>query len=90
MSDPNENPPIPDSLAAEGIQGADAKASGPSELQDSRLPLRTRDYLLVRLIAAWVAFQVYALQTDSPEPGIPEAADLLDAAIVAILKGGAP
>jgi hypothetical protein len=35
---PNENPLTPDSLAADGIQGADAKTLGPCEAKHSPQP----------------------------------------------------
>ena len=92
---PNENPLTPDSLAADGIQGAGAKASGPSDAnatgtrrggQTAGVQGVTRARVAVQGAAALLG--AYARQTDFPPAGIVEAADLLDVALSAL--DGAP
>ena len=88
MTWPNENPLTPDSLAADGIQGADANARRAGEAKHN--PEAACAVILARVAmdAAQTQLQRYALATDDPEPGIPEAAYLLDAALAAM--DGAP
>jgi hypothetical protein len=81
---PNENPLTPDSLAADGIQGADAKTLGPCEAKHSPQPCGARFLALSAMDAAQAQLDRYALATDDPEPGVVEAADLLDAARAAL------
>ncbi len=80
MTRPNENPLIPESLAADGMQGASAEAGAPCEQQDTEIapPWRWLARTGVAL-AAW-ALDQYALITDTPERGSVEAANCIDAA----------
>jgi hypothetical protein len=80
MNGAHGTPLTPDSLAADGNQGANAKAGGHCEAQHtpSELPLRHLALFAVELAQEQLAR--YAVATDDPEPGIVEAADLLDAA----------
>lgn len=80
MIRPNENPLSPASLAANGNQGAEAKAQGPCEVQDNAQATAVHDMARVAVGAAQAQLDAYALATDDPLPGIVEAADLLDAA----------
>jgi hypothetical protein len=80
MSRPNENPLTPDSLAADGIQGADAKALGRCEGEHSRQETHALFLARVAIDAARGQLDRYALATDDPMPGTNDAADLLDAA----------
>lgn len=79
MTRPNENPLIPNSLAADGNQGAGAKAQGPCGAQDNPQATAARILALTATDAARGQLDRYALATDDPEAGIVEAADLLDA-----------
>ena len=81
---PNENPLTPDSLAADGIQGADAKTLGPCEAKHSRQTCAARFLALSAMDAAQTQLERYAVATEDPEPGVVEAADLLDAARAAM------
>lgn len=91
MTCPNENPLTPDSLAADGIQGADAKASGPSDA-DATATRRGGQTVGARKVAraraavqgATALLAAYARTTDFPPAGIVEAADLLDVALAAL------
>ena len=94
MTWPNENPLIPDSLAADGIQGAGAKADGPSDANATGTrrggqTARAEDVALARAAVEGAAslLAAYAHETDCPPAGIVEAADLLDVALSA-LDGG--
>ena len=95
MIGPNESPLTPDSLAADGMQGAGAKASGPSDANATGtrrggqlagvqgVPLAR-----VAVHSAAALLGAYARTTDFPPAGIVEAADLLDVALSAL--DGAP
>ncbi len=84
MIRPNENPLFPASLAANGRQGADAKALGPCGAKDNPQATTARLLALAATDAAREQLDRYALATDDPEPGIVDAADLLDAARAAM------
>ena len=84
MTRPNENPLTPDSLAADGIQGADAKTLGPCDAKHSPQTCAARFLALSAMDAAQAQLDRYALVTDDPAPGVVEAADLLDAARAAM------
>ena len=62
-----------------------------SDSGDKHNPSATSAAILARVAmdAAQTQLDRYALATDDPGPGIPEAADLLDAALAA-MAGGAP
>jgi hypothetical protein len=80
MIRPNENPLFPASLAANGRQGAKAKADGPCEAQDSAQAMAAHYLARMAVDAARGQLDRYALATDDPAPGVIDAADLLDAA----------
>ena len=91
MTWPNENPLTPDSLAADGMQGADAKASGQSNANATGTRRGGQSAGVEGIPLARVAVQgamallgAYARQTDFPPAGIVEAADLLDVALSAL------
>lgn len=95
MTWPNENPLTPDSLAADGIQGAGAKASGPSDANATGTRRGGQSTGIRGVALARIAVQgaaallgAYARTTDFPPAGIVEAADLLDVALCAL--DGAP
>jgi len=95
MTWPNENPLTPDSLAADGIQGASAKADGPSDANATGTrrggqSAGVRGVAVARVAVQGVAalLDAYARTTDFPPAGIVEAADLLDVAVSAL--EGAP
>ena len=81
---PNENPLTPDSLAADGIQGADAKTLGPCDAKHSPQTCAARFLALAAMDAAQAQLERYALATDDPDPCVVDAADLLDAARAAM------
>lgn len=91
MNGLNENPLYPNSLAADGIQGAGAKAGSPS---DANATGARRDgqsagaqgVALARVAVEGAAalLAAYAHETDFPPVGIVEAADLLDVALSAL------
>lgn len=76
----NKNPMPPASLATDGVHGAVAQAS------DLREGEHTHYQRLARLLALYATelalelLDIYARGTDSPEHGIPEAADFLELA----------
>lgn len=80
MIRPNENPLFPASLAANGNQGAGAKAQGPCGAQDSAQAIESHYLALVAIDAARGQLDRYALATDDPPACVVDAADLLDAA----------
>lgn len=91
MTWPNENPLFPDSLAADGIQGAGAKAGGPSDAnatgtRRSGQTAGAQGAALARVAVEGAAglLGAYAHETDFPPAGIVEAADLLDVALAAL------
>lgn len=84
MIRPNENPLIPASLAANGIQGADAKALGPCEAEHSLLVTACMFLALSAIDAARQQLDRYALATDDPAPGVIDAADCIEAAMLAL------
>lgn len=90
MNPPNENPLTPASLATDGIQGAGAKAHGPSGAQDTPLAASARILALSAIDAARGQLSRYASMTDAPVAGSVEAADLLDAARDMLAQGGSP
>lgn len=84
MIRPNKNPLNPASLAANGKQGADAKTLSPCDTKHSPMSASARLLALTATDAARAQLERYALATDDPAPGLPEAADLLDAARAAL------
>lgn len=95
MTWPNENPLHPDSLEADGIQRAGAKAGGPSHANATGTrrggqSAGFRGVVIARVAVQGAAAQLdaYARTTDFPPAGIVEAADLLDVAVSAL--DGAP
>ena len=80
MSWPKRNPLPPDSLAADGIQGAEAKTLGQCEREHSAGHTAARMLVLSAIDTAREHLGCYALANDDPEPGMVDAADLLDAA----------
>ena len=86
MKAPKENPLHPDSLAADGIQGADAKASeGAGRAQDTPEERAALSLALAAVEAAQERLEAYALAWDEPSPGAVDAADDLDRARAALL-----
>jgi hypothetical protein len=79
MIRPNENPLIPGELGGQREQGADAKALGPCDAEHSPLVLA-----LSAIDAAREQLGRYALATDDPLPGVIDAADWIDAAMLAL------
>lgn len=88
MSRPNRNPLFPNSLAAEGIQGAGAKACGQCDAQDSAEAARVRVVVGAGIDALTMLLHRHAQTTDSPPAGFPEAADRLDEARDYLAQGG--
>lgn len=91
MSWTNEIPLTPDSLAADGIQGAGAEADDPSDANATGTrrggqTARARGVPLARVAVqgALALLGAYALETDFPPAGIVDAADLLDVALSAL------
>ena len=91
MTWPNENPLTPDSLAADGIQGAGAKASGPSDANATGTrrcgqTVGAQGVTLARVAVQGAAalLDAYSRVTGGPQGGIVEAADLLDVALTAL------
>ena len=84
MIRPTENPLTPASLATNGIQGASAKATNPSEAKHTPHAAELRILALTGLDDVRSLLARYALLTDTPALGIVEAADLLDAARAAL------
>src|SRR3546814_13722738 len=79
MIRPTKNPLIPNSLAADGNQGAEAKALGPCGAQDNPQAASARILALTAVHGARGQLDRYALVTDTPARGVVEAADLRDA-----------
>src|SRR3546814_9106264 len=79
MIRPTKNPLIPNSLAADGNQGAEAKALGPCGAQDNPQAASARILALTAVHGARGQPDRYSLVTDTPARGVVEAADLLDA-----------
>lgn len=95
MTWPNENPLTPDSLAADGMQGAGAKAGSLSDANATgtrrggqSTGIRGGALARVAVQGAAALLGAYARTTDFPPAGIVEAADLLDVALSAL--DGAP
>lgn len=95
MTRPNENPLTPDSLAADGMQGASAEAGSPSGANATGTRRGGQSTGVQGVPLARIAVQgaaallsAYARETDYPPAGVVEAADLLDAALDAL--DGAP
>jgi hypothetical protein len=78
------SPLIPDGLAAEGMQGAEAGPCGHCVAKDNLRATTARILARAALEAASAHLAIYALETDAPEPGVVEAADFLDAACAAL------
>ncbi|HEY4583242.1 MAG TPA: hypothetical protein VIG88_10320 [Lysobacter sp.] len=84
MNGANGNPLIPESLAADGIQGADAATWDRSPDEPTRLPRAVRIRASWHIDAARTLLLDHADATDRPDPRAVEAADWLDAATVAL------
>ena len=87
----NKSPLVPDSLAADGIQGAGAKADGPSDANATGTRWGGQTAGAQGMALARVAihgavslFDAYARETHFPPAGTVEAADLLDVALSAL------
>jgi hypothetical protein len=80
MRPANRNPLTPASLAADGMQGAEAKAHGRCCAQLSAYAVAALYLAYVTVTTAREQMDAIALISDDPLPGIVEAADLLDAA----------
>jgi hypothetical protein len=78
---PTKNPLTPNSLAADGMQGAGAKAQGPCGTEDSAEAARARILARSSLQAAQGHLDRCAALTDRPAPGMVEAADHVDLAL---------
>lgn len=89
MKRPNKNPLTPDSLAADGMQGAGANAVSVGSAEHSPTGHVALLAAAALMDAAADYFHACALETDDPRPGVVEAADLLDAAR-AVLAGEVP
>jgi hypothetical protein len=77
MSRPTKKPLTPNSLAADGMQGAGAKAQGPCGSENSAEAARARILARSSLQAAQDHLERCAALTDRPAPGMVEAADNL-------------
>lgn len=84
MNGPNGNPLIPESLAADGMQGAGAATWDRSADEPTRLPRAVRIRASWHIDAARRLLLDHAASTDRPDPCAVEAADSLDAATVAL------
>lgn len=84
MNGPNGNPLIPESLAADGMQGADAATWDRSADEPTRLPRAVRLRVARLIDAARRLLLDHADATDRPDPRAVEAADWIDAATVAL------
>ena len=91
MIRPYENPLTPNSLAADGIQGAGAEANCLSATNATGMRRGWQfagvDGVALARVAVRGAIALlgaYAHETDFPPPGIVEAADLLDMALGAL------
>lgn len=80
MSRLKRNPLTPASLAADGMQGASARACGRCHAKHSPQAVATLFLARLAIEAAQAQLESHALATDNPHPGTVEAADLLDAA----------
>src|SRR3546814_11194044 len=78
MIRPTKNPLIPNSLAADGNQGAEAKALGPCGAQDKPQAASARILALTAVNGARGQLDRYALVTDTPARGVVDDGDLLD------------
>ena len=84
MIPPNESALTPASLATDGNQGESAKALGPCDAQDTQDGMAALFLARVAMDAAQAQLDRYARATDTPMPCAVDAADLLDAARVAL------
>lgn len=76
---PKKNSPlIPDSLAADGMQGAGAKAVGPHDQHDKARRVTARDLARIAIARAQAQLDLFAKSTDEPPDFIVEVADCLD------------
>jgi hypothetical protein len=80
MSRPTKNPLTPNSLAANGMQGAGAEAQGPCGTEDSAEAARARILARSSVQAAQGHLDRCASCADWPPPGLVEAADSLELA----------
>ena len=79
MIGPNETPLTPDSLAADGNQGLATQTLGPCDAEHSPLVLA-----LSAIDAAREQLHRYSQATHDPAPGAIDAADWIDAAMLAL------
>lgn len=84
MIRPSKNPLTPDSLAADGIRGRDAKASDHCRREDTPSEAVALLFARAAIHSARHWLDRYAGMTADPAPGTVEAADYLDAAAEAI------
>lgn len=87
MTRPNKNPLDPASLEANGNQGADANARRVGDGQHNPTAMSAAILAHAAMGAARAQLDRYALATDEPAPGVPEAADFIDLAIESMLRG---
>ena len=90
MTRPMKNPLTPDSLAADGNKGVEAKTIGPCEVKDTPEGRTARILAFTATDAARAQLASYAWMTDSPALGVVEAADLLDPASAMLAEGSRP
>ena len=86
MSAPKKNPLTPDSLAADGMQGAGAKAEGRCRRDDTPSEAVARLFLRAAVASGQEWAERYAAMTCDPAPGMVEAADFLDLAADALSR----
>lgn len=90
MNRQNKSPLTPDSLAADGIKGPGAKASGRCRRDNTPGEAVALLFLRAAIFSAQQWAGRYSLMTDDPAPGTVEAADLVDAAADALGAGVQP
>jgi hypothetical protein len=91
MIGPNKNPlTTPDSLAADGMQGAGAKAEGQCRRDDTPSEAVARLFLRVAIASGQHWADRYSHMTADPAPGMVEAADFLDLAADALAGEASP
>lgn len=84
MNAPKKHPLTPDSLAADGMQGAGAKAEGRCRRDDTPSEAVARLFLRAAIASALEWADRYAAMTHDPVPGMVEAADFLELAADAL------
>lgn len=91
MIRPTETPLLPNSLAADGMQGDEAKTDRLSksdatatDKKQQWTDMQERPPAAEAIAEAIALLSAYALTTDAPPASIVEVADLLDAALAAL------